>query len=747
MHGSLIMIRLRQTARRGPAFGLTVALAFGRAALLLRAESVAPTVTASFSEIQTISPDEPIDLSLDRPLAPAEGRLAVFIGSMDATILFTSRPDGLRTAARSLPLPAGVHPLILYLVSPDEEWKPVARFILRVSNDRPAAGGTQDGLEQRAPRYPLQGASGSGDGHSPVLAVVPSLALSLQSQRLESRYPASTGEDHASFTASALQASIRTEAASGPFASSARFDVVGASPQQQALRYGELRERAPQLDLSSYLMQFQFGKAKLSLGQTSFGANRFLIDRFSSRGLSLALPIGPRLDVSLTALNGTNIVGWNNFTGLSQRDHRVFSGMVGFEVLPERPGGLRFEATFLRGSLQPLPNINQGNIADAEHSTGFGFHLTASDNSLRFRAGAGFARSRYTNPTDPTLEHGFVLEPVHVGTRDARYLEASYDILKDLPLTTNTQITLTSTFRHERVDPQFRSVAAYVPSNRVQNQYELLASVGDLSVGISHTRANDNLDNIPSILKSFTRRTSSSVIAPLDSLLGDPSSPSPWLPRLCFSFDRIRQFADSVPSNADFTSSQIPDQTSTNRVFTADWHGRAWRFGYRYNDSLQDNRARATGAPLSSLLNVIHAVTFGLTLGQTLDLNLDLSRENFDGSESRADAFSHHADAAYRSGINVNWRANDAMSLSAGLFDTLTHSSAELSRTRKGRNTGVDLQWSYRLAWEKNRFGNVHGQIFTRYSSQQARVVEYLSGGNSSNKTQTLTAGLTFTFF
>jgi hypothetical protein len=43
-------------------------------------------------------------------------------------------------------------------------------------------------------------------------------------------------------------------------------------------------------------------------------------------------------------MNGSPIVGWDNPTGLQQDENRIFSGTLGVELLPNRPGGLRIEA-------------------------------------------------------------------------------------------------------------------------------------------------------------------------------------------------------------------------------------------------------------------------------------------------------------------------------------------------------------------------------------------------------------------
>src|SRR5262249_16245133 len=153
----------------------------------------------------------------------------------------------------------------------------------------------------------------------------------------------------------------------------------------------------------------------IGLGNVVFGANRFLMDGFLSRGISVAVPVGTHLDFSVSALNGTSIVGWSNITGLSHSEHRILSGTGGFEFLPSRPAGLGLEASLLQGARLPVSNFNQGNITDREESEGFGFRLRASDGSGRFRMDAGFARSRFTNPFDPPLDPGVPLAPLKTG--------------------------------------------------------------------------------------------------------------------------------------------------------------------------------------------------------------------------------------------------------------------------------------------------------------------------------------------
>jgi hypothetical protein len=741
-----------ENLKRGALLGIgsIVLLACANGSLLAQAQAPELIVSARFAGKQAITPLERIDLRINRPLEPAEGRLAVFVGLTDMTALFTATPNSLSYAPKSLPLPTGENEMLIYLVSPNDEWRQIAKFTLRVRNDEPVLEAAQNpAQEQVPPASAPQQANGKAKrfGFNP-FSVLPSLTLGLESQPAESHFPDLNRPDRPTYTDFTLQGTIRTDMARGPFNSQTQFDFVGTSFQKQALRYGELGDRAPQFDLSSYLMQFQIGKAKIALGQVSFGTNRFLIDSFSSRGITLAFPVNKHLDLSLTALNGTSVVGWNNFIGLDRRKHQVESGTVGYEFLPERPGGLRLEVNLLHGSLLPISNVNQGNVTDAEQSKGFGFRLITSDKSQRFRFDGGFARSRFNNPNDPSLNRGFGVVGVRETARNARYLQASYDILRGTSFTKTKKANLTFNYRHERVDPLFRTVAAYVQANQYQNQFELVGSIGEVNVGFSDFRFNDNLDNIPSILKAFTRRNGLILGAPLGSLFGNPAKPSWWLPRVSYSFDRTHQFAEAMPTNADFKAPQIPDQISTNQSFSTEWQAYRWSFGYRFNDSFQDNRSDREGVPvLSTLGSVVHGFNLGLRPARSLDLNLTLSRENLDSRDSNANKDKQRNDNALRFGVGANWWTTKSSAFAVSVSNTLARSQGDLSKISNRRNTEFDLQWSYRFGWEKSHLRKVQGQFSIRYANQYARSLDHLFGINSLIRGQTLNAGLSFSFF
>src|SRR5262249_5532838 len=79
-----------------------------------------------------IGPKDRIELKLSRPLAAAEGKLAVMIGRTDVTALLETQPGAVSYSPR-LPLPAGETEVTVYLVSADQRWNEVSRLSLRVA--------------------------------------------------------------------------------------------------------------------------------------------------------------------------------------------------------------------------------------------------------------------------------------------------------------------------------------------------------------------------------------------------------------------------------------------------------------------------------------------------------------------------------------------------------------------------------------------------------------------------------------
>lgn len=748
--------RMQRCARQS---GLSLALVLWLTGYVPATNSMQQTltVTAGFTAEQSVAANENITLKLSRPLMAHE-RIAILIGATDLTDLFNLTELTLTWNATLLPLPGGETEVVAWLITADNEWQELARFPLRVTTPAAPDSSTNNATSTTSnPTAPTPAKEQARHFGFDKFAVAPALNIGFKSQFAETHFPDATRPDRPTFADATLQGSIRTEMTRGALTIQSQYDIAGSSFRNEALRFGQLGVNAPQIDLANYQMQLRYGRGSFTVGHNSFGALRHLINNFSSRGLSAVVPLGSRADVSLVAMNSTNVVGWSNYFGLARRRHALFGGVLGLE-LRKRPGALRIETGVVDAwFLSARNNFNQGSINDSERSQGWSARLLASDNAQRARLDAGFTRSRFTNPEDPLLNQGTSLMPARRVTRNARYVDASYALLKDFAFSRNNAtaksgqqteteqapgrtLNLTLNVRHEQVDPLFRSIGASAQADLFLNQFEMVGASGDLNFTAAHTRQNDNLADIRTILRTNTRRNAVAINTPLQGLFSprQSSQPNPLLPRLGYSFERVSAFADFIPVGDAFSDpSFIPAQASVNQSVTAEWSFQQYRLAYRFNHSLQDNRA--PGRELADLANAIHNISLGWNPLTTLDLSFDVNQES---ARNRAQS---RTDRTLRFGVSLNWQMTRRQLWNA-TFSTL--GAGDLARTTHSRNTEFDLQWSYRLSREsEQRLKKVQASYFVRYARRFARTLDNLFGSNSLTKLQTFNTGLNFIFF
>jgi hypothetical protein len=730
-------IKKRVSRIKLTALAIEAAMLCGLIVWLVKAHAQDLSITADFTGKSAVAINEPVSFRLSRPLLSSEGRLAVIVGKTDMTAFFVATEESLTFTPKLVQLPAGENPITLYLVSSTNEWKQVAQFSIKVGDSTGQA-------QEQAPAQP----AGSGDAATTTagnkkknfaekVGFSPSLTLGLKSQIREAHFPDANAPARSQFTDFTLQGSFKSEMTQGGNGYQSQFDVAGSSFRQEALRFAQLGDEAPHFDLASYLMQFNVGKVKAQVGHIAVGSSRQLINSFSSRGISLTVPLSRVGDFSIAAVNGSSLVGFANFLGLDRRKHQIVAGTLGVELLQKRPSGLRIETTLLSGSLLPISNFNQGSVTDAEQSKGLSFRVLASDPSQRFKLDGGFARSRFTNPQDNLLNQDREVVPIRPSSRNAEYLDVSYSLLQNVKLTETKQANLAFNLKHERVDPLFRSVAAFTQADRFQNQFEMVGAIGEMNVVLTHQRFNDNLADLPSVLTTLTRRNALVVGLPLASFIGKRDKPSLWLPRLGYTLDRTHQFGGNRPLSIGFDSdSQIPDQFSSNQNFTAEWQANTLRFAYRFNRSFQDNRQ--PGRERADLQNLVNGFAVGLPTFGRIDVTFDLGFERAKNFES------NRTDRTLRLTSNINWRLTASSTFTANISAS---GAGDLLETSQNRNAEFDLQWAYRFVTEKSRYRKVQGQFFIRYANRYASLSDRIFGVNNLTKLQTLNTGLSFTFF
>ena len=542
-----------------------------------------------------------------------------------------------------------------------------------------------------------------------------------------------------SFTDTAGQGSLQLNIENNGWKFTNQFDLSGSSRKNEALRFSELGARAPSVDLSSYQILVEKGRFKAQFGHVSFGTQKHLINGFSSRGIVVNVPVSQQNEVIFTALNGSAIVGFDNFTGITRAKHQVLAATFAREFFKERPGGLRLEITAMHGSLLPITGINERAVTDAEKNFGGTIRLLFKDKKERLRFEGGFTRSRFINPPDPNLEQNQQVTTIRPVTRNARFFEVSYDFLQNFKITENRRLKLTGTFRHEEIEPLFRSVVASTQADKRQNQFEITANLGDINFTYGNLRDRDNLRHIPSILETLNRRNNLIISVPLGTLFNQ-SKPKKWLPNVSYNYDHVHQFGLFLPVNGDFRDvSQVPDQDSFSKNFNAEWtFSPKFHTGYRYSRSFQDNKQ--TGRERADFLNTSHGVTIGTQFYQNLDLNFELSRERARNFEQP------RLDNTFRFNTNLIWREALLKNLTLSTNFSTTF-AGDAANTNKSRDASFDVQIVYKLELGKEKFKKMNAQVFIRYANAYGNRFDRIFLLNDFNKHQAFNMGLTFNFF
>ncbi|MDZ7653703.1 MAG: hypothetical protein U5L03_14710 [Burkholderiaceae bacterium] len=415
-------------------------------AAVLRAQT---PLTGDFTD-RWVRPTDALTLRIGQDLNARINDLRIFAGAADMTALVRfPQPGVLLIDPRAAPLPTGEAELVVWLVD-GAEWREVGRLPLKVL--------TAAGLE--------------AGNFTPKLDLAAKSQFEQLTRGDATPPPRPTFADLTGRAAASFEAKRRTLAADG------NFNVSGSSFRGEALRFGQLGAEAPKVDLNDYIVNGRARHSSLAVGHMSTGNNPLLLNSFASRGLGFGQRLGSRLDVRLNALNGTSIVGYDNFFGLDESDHRVYAATAGYEFIAGRPGGLRAEITYLNASVQSRNNFNVGEIPDAEESDGVGLRISGATVGGRMRGDLVLARSTYVNPFDPQLAQGGELQPVKPATASGRIVDLNIDLLQGSTwLADKHPLTLTLGLHHERVEPLYRSLGAFFSADQEQNRVTLAAQM------------------------------------------------------------------------------------------------------------------------------------------------------------------------------------------------------------------------------------------------------------------------------
>ncbi len=647
-----------------------------------QADTSAITVTYDTSLETLRDRQAPITFSLSRALTADEGDLVVLIGTNDVSSLVTLRGTRATLEPGLFPLPVGESPLQLLLYTKGR-WSTIGTFTLRV---RGAGGFTR---ATATPSLTLSSAGLVADG-----------------QRGGDAAP--SGSKRQDVT---LAAGFRTAQERPDVAIETQVSLVGATREEQALRFAQQGAQAPQVDLSDYRLSLRMPQARVDLGHVSLGNNRHLISGLTSRGV--ALTAGPSwASLTLGSVAGAPIVGWDNLIGLAESAHRVNAASLGVELRRKRPGALQLRLTTMDGSLLPRAGFTQGAVTDAEASRGSGVELTTSTPGQRARLSAGYAQSAFSNPLiDTELTGGITVVRTERVRRGARYLESAFDVLNNVRLLGRVPTRLSVGWRHERVDPLYRSVGSFVQADRRQDVLDLNGSLGAIALQGGHTIARDNLANVVGVLTSQTRATTVNMALPLATLFRVQQRAA-WLPQVNMGVVLSSQFAESAA--ADFRPEDLTDQRSRSIESGAQWQLDQWRVSLRDNRTHQDNRQPSRER--SDFSGTVQALSVGRSIGTRLDGSLDASLEGQRNEELA------QVNTVRRVGISSNWRVTSSTALSSNV-------TAAVSRTPPSTSDVTNIEMRAELTHTVHLFrvgaDMRTGQFFVRFARTSVSAVPF----------------------
>lgn len=681
------------------ALPLAVALAF--------ASGAHAQATADFAG-RWIAADSTVTLQLDQALAARAAELRFFAGSLDVTAIARQPRPGVLSFDLRLARPAaGESTFAVYLVEAGR-WQEVAKLPLKVLN----AAGFEGG--QFGPKLDLASKARFDEG-----------ARGDAPPSARPTYFDGTGRGGFAF-----------DATRGAFKADGQFNATGSSFRNEALRFGELGERAPKVDLADYVVNLRYGGTTLAFGHVSYGNNPLLLAGYGSRGLTLARKFGERFDVSVNAMNGTSIVGYDDFFGFTSAQHRIHGATAGLELIGGRPGALRLELAALDAKLESRSNFNSGEVPDAEENRGLGLRLSGSTAGKRVRGDAVFARSRYVNPFDPQLAQGGELQAVKRATASGRQLDFAVDVVQNSKRWSETQpLTVTLSAHHQRVEPLYKSIGASSSPDQQLNRAALAAQFGAAQLQLSGTRQEDNLDDVPTILKTRTDSAAANLALPLAQWFG--ADGASWWPQASYTLQSVRQRAINAPVTADsgIAASHRPDQSNRSHQAALNFTRGAFNFGYSIQRSTQDNRQ--PGRENADFESLGHQLSFGLRLSETLNFNLGANTNRNFSREKDLTTTTRGGHGGF------DWQLLDGVTLAANAGRTLGGDARDLTSS-SNNNAQAQLTWRFGIPAYGRK---LPGQVFVRYVRNESASRDSAFGLSTSGASWAWDAGLSLSLF
>ncbi len=671
-------------------------------ALLSALVSLAPTL--AMADVNACDASRWIDATREfcvalPPEAPRSG-LRVYLGQADVSLWFRVTESGQLTfVPGAIPLPSGERDLIVRAPSA-EGWREVMRQPLKILTR---------GFEKRTRHAALN--------------------LSVDAQPDSGASGGSSVERRGRFTDVGMQAALGFERARAGVLWRFDSELVGSSYRNSSLRHAELGARAPRVDLGQFQLAFARDGIEALAGHVSAGRHPLLLQNFDSRGLSWRQKLGNAVDISFASVNGSTIVGYDNLLGLADSGHRIDTITAGVELLRKRPGALRLEVSWLDGSVRSIDDFNAGEVSDSERSHGIGARLISSFWNGRLRSDLAFARSRYVNPRDELLAQGSDVVEVRPEVARAAYLDVRWEALRSAADVNGVNVVMHS--RYERTDPLFRSVAATLRADYEQGQFGIDATWGAFAVNLATQRQVDNLDEIPTILRTRTTMHSLAGSVDLSAASGERAIASRW-PSLTFRFLRQEQVAQNAPTS--FQPTHLPNQANREATAGLRWATPRWEWTIELANIEQDNRQQ--GRELADYDNLAQRVSMRFAPNDQFDVTVGANRVRNHSFEQQRSDYTHAGWLSLQWAINRRWRFSGQYSLGHD-FD-----SRDLGSERT-----ATLQSELTAQYDLRQFAAVLPlQVFLRHSLTRGAMLDRVFALETRTREWHIAAGFNINF-
>lgn len=704
------------------------------------------------------------------------GQIAVLLGNTDITSQIEIEGNELIYRSSLVPLSVGEQTLTVYQKSPNL-WRTLATFRINVqpglaqvptpTDTTPSSSTVESSPPANTTRSPATAATPPADttpeteppatttpssapGSEPPPAdtpppeqspakpntITPKFAINAKTQLFETRTPDAGASQRPTFFNIDFTGGLSGDYQIDKTKIKGKFTIVGTTFQAEALRFGELQDRASLIDLSEYAIEFSDDRNnQFAVGHQCFGNHPFLVSNLCTRGLSGKVQLNEFSDLSVAKVSSTAIVGFDNIFGISRSENSLEGAVLGLQVVQNQNGGVRLETTWMNGSRAPVADFNVGEVVDAEKSQGVGVRLTGNDDTGRLKADAGFANSTFVavSANDPELTEGLNVVPLEPVNKNAWYAEASYDVLKDIKLGRGRNLSASVNFRTERIDPQFGTLGVALQADRVQTQYAVNMNIAGATVQFQQNFSNNNLANLPTLLRTDNRNTNINLTVPLQTFLQDKNS---LLPTVTYGIQQTQQLGTivSAAGGGFVNPGQVPDQSNTTHQVGLDWTVGTVNFNYKYISALQDNRQ--LGQENADTRNITHQFSTNWQASPQLRLNLGynfITAANFGQSITR---FTNSPT------LGVSWEF-----IPGTLFAFNYNRSDDSDSIGQGFTRGESLEFLLTHNFKLNSLGQeIPGTAFIRYGKQSTLNQNVQNNVNTNATIDTISGGVSLSF-